>query len=69
MVSVRVLVSEDLGLMSEEGQTLTVAEAAQYFGRTQRTIQRWCVTGTLIAFNYRVIRDKSTRWLIVIPSN
>ena len=55
--------------MSEEGQTLTVAEAAKYFGRTQRTIQRWCVTGTLIAFNYRVIRDKSTRWLIVIPSN
>ena len=56
--------------MSEDSsQTLTVAEAAKYFGRTPRTIQRWCRGGTLIAFNYRVIRDETTRWLIVIPSN
>jgi hypothetical protein len=53
--------------MSEEGQTLTVAEAAKYFGKAERTIRHWCVTGYLIAFNYRVIRHENTRWLIVIP--
>lgn len=54
--------------MSEPAsQTLTVAEAAKYFGRAERTIRHWCMTGTLVAFNYQVIRAKSTRWLIVIP--
>jgi len=56
--------------MSENSsRTLTVAEAAQYFGRAERTIRHWCLTGTPIAFNYRIIRDKSTRWLIVIPNS
>lgn len=54
--------------MSEPAsQTLTVAEAAKYFNRAERTIQHWCRTGTLIAFNYQVIRARSTRWLIIIP--
>jgi len=48
---------------------VTVAEAAKYFNRTERSIQRWCENGTLLAFNYQVIREKCGRWMIVIPSN
>jgi len=54
---------------AQHEKILTVEEAARYFGRTQRTIQLWCLNGTLIAFNYKVIRDSSSRWLIVIPAN
>jgi Helix-turn-helix domain len=55
--------------MSEQTQTLTVAEAAKYFGRAERTIRHWCAIGTLIAAGNRVIRHQNTRWLIVIPKN
>ena len=53
---------------SEPGRTLTVAEAAKYFGRAERTIRHWCAIGTLIAAGNRVIRDKNTRWFIIIPN-
>lgn len=49
--------------------TLTVKQAAQYFGRTERTVQMWCKNGTLIAFNCRVIRTKPGSWRILIPIN
>jgi hypothetical protein len=48
---------------------ITVKEAARYFRRSPITIQLWCRDGTLIAFNYAVIRDVSGRWLIVIPES
>jgi hypothetical protein len=53
----------------EKDRTLTVAEAAKYFGRTERTIRYWCVMGTLIAAGNRVVRDQSTRWLIILPND
>ncbi len=46
---------------------MTVAEASKYFKRTQRSIQRWCEDGTLLAFNYAVIRERSGRWIVLIP--
>lgn len=49
-------------------QKITVAEAAKYFQRSQRTIERWCQNGTLLAFNYQVIRERPGCWLIVIPT-
>jgi hypothetical protein len=49
-----------------EPRRMTVAEAAKYFGRSQRTIRLWCLNGTLIAFNYSVIRTISG-YSIVIP--
>ena len=48
---------------------LTVQEAAKYFGRTPQLIRQWCRDGTLIAFNFKVIRHSSSRWLIVAPPN
>ena len=55
--------------MSELSKTLTVSEAAKYFGRTERMIQLWCKNGTLIAFNCRVIREKPGCWTIIIPQS
>ncbi len=46
---------------------MNVAEAAKYFQRTQRCIQLWCENGTLLAFNYQVIRERCGRWIILIP--
>ena len=37
-------------------QRMSVAEAAKYFNRSERTIRLWCLDGTLIAFNCSVIR-------------
>lgn len=54
---------------TQPARTLTVNEAAKYFGRSKRTIQHWCREGTLIAFNCRVVREKPGCWLIVIPPN
>jgi hypothetical protein len=48
-------------------RTLTVTEAAEYFGRTERLIQYWCKDGTLLSFGYAVIRERNGRWMIVIP--
>jgi hypothetical protein len=50
-----------------EGKTLTVQEAAKYFNRTEQCIRLWCRNGTLLAFNYRVIREKPKCWSIVVP--
>jgi hypothetical protein len=52
--------------MSE--RVATVQEAAKYFKRSPQMIRQWCRNGTLLAFNYRVIREKNTRWLIVLPN-
>lgn len=49
--------------------TLTVSEAAKYFGRTEQTIRMWCANGTLIAAKCRVIREKPGCWLIEIPQS
>ncbi len=46
---------------------ITVEEAARIFKRSPQAIREWCRDGTLIAFNYAVIRDSSSRWLIVVP--
>jgi helix-turn-helix protein len=50
-----------------ETKKLTVAEAAKYFGRCEFTIRRWCRDGTLLAFNYAVIRERPGCWTILIP--
>lgn len=50
-----------------EGRKLTVAEAAKYFNRTERCVRQWCINGTLLAFNYAVIRERPGCWTIVIP--
>jgi hypothetical protein len=50
-----------------EGRKLTVAAAAKYFNRTERCIRLWCRNGTLLAFNYAVIRERPGCWTIVIP--
>lgn len=50
-----------------EGIKLTVAEAAKHFNRCQVTIRRWCADGTLLAFNYAVIRERPGCWTIIIP--
>lgn len=51
-----------------EPRRMTVAEAAKYFGRAERTIRWWCLSGTLIAFNYTVVRRPQGNWEIIIPS-
>jgi hypothetical protein len=50
-----------------EPRKLTVAEAAKYFGKTERRIQQWCQDGWFLAFNCTVIRERCGRWIIVIP--
>ena len=54
------------GATSAEPRRMTVAEAAKYFGRAERTIRLWCLDGTLITFKYSVIRTNSG-YAIVIP--
>jgi len=50
-----------------ECRKLTVSEAAKYFARSERCIRQWCRNGTLLAFNYAVIRERPGCWTILIP--
>jgi hypothetical protein len=54
---------------SASATTMTVAQASRYFRRTPRRIQQWCRDGSLLAFNYGVVRESSGRWLIIIPAH
>lgn len=49
------------------GRRFTVPEAAIYFGRAERTIRWWCLSGNLIAFNCTVIRRPQGNWEILVP--
>ncbi len=50
-----------------DGRKLTIQEAAKHFNRTEQCIRLWCRNGTLLAFNYAVIRERPGCWTIVIP--
>jgi hypothetical protein len=45
-------------------QWLTPAEIATEYNRTQRTVQRWCNDGTLLAFNFLVVRYNHCWWIL-----
>jgi hypothetical protein len=44
-------------------QWLTPAEIAAEYGRCERTVQRWCVDGTLRDFGFLVVRSGNSWWI------
>lgn len=52
-------------LMSERihNQWLTPAEIAAEYGRTERTVRRWCSDGTLTEFGFKVLRTNNSWWI------
>jgi hypothetical protein len=50
-------------------RTLTINEAAKYFKKSPRHIQRMCKNGTFLAANCRVEKNFYGAWRIFLPAN
>jgi len=46
-----------------------VSEVAEEYGRTSRTITRWCHEGFPFQLGYQVKRDETGHWLIGVPTH
>jgi hypothetical protein len=46
---------------------MTVLDAAKFYGRTRRTIYKWCENGLLIKVGCKVFRDMTGHWKIIQP--
>lgn len=46
------------------GQWMSTSDIASQYGRTERTVRKWCSDGTLREFNFLVYRDRLGKWWI-----
>lgn len=54
-------------IIPELGGWIRPKHMARICGRSQRTVLKWCLDGTLIAFGYKVLRDIKGFWWISSP--
>ena len=56
-------------LLDDTQGWMSTRQVAREWGRSQRTVQDWCATGSILAFGFVVMKDWTGRWWLRLASS